>query len=444
MVNKLPGAWFRRKLKDQLGILESEGILSPPQVQQIIDRYRLGNLAVETMQSLLTTIYIIGSVLIGIGVISFVAAHWDDLGRGVKLALIFSAMVVAHAGGFYLWKIHGQFPKLGHTLVLLATLIFGANIGLIAQIFHVMDNPYNGFLAWCIGAVGMAYAVESLPHGILALIVAFIYAFGECGPNRDIVFWWPFFILAAFIPMVYFLRSKTIAWLTAVVFVVSIVVRMAQRSQMWNEGFGIIVGLAISGLGVLAWGLIRNSTGVGPLVTEAGCVVGVFAVSLAAFLCSFNEICQEIVSVNIWKSTGWSINTLTGASVLTLSIVAAAIALVRGLNRTQFLLLATALLIATMTLIRPPGMTYFEMTIAGNGLFLLMVCILFYASFAYEDRRIFWVSVLMAVVLVVARTLEYETGLLIKAAVFTGCGIGLIAAGVLFERYLRDRRQAHV
>ncbi|NLH16504.1 MAG: DUF2157 domain-containing protein [Phycisphaerae bacterium] len=443
MAIKLPGAWFRRKLKEQLGILESEGVLSPSQVQQLTDRYRLGNLAAETMQSLLTTIYVIGSVLIGIGVISFVAAHWNDLGRSVKLALIFSAMLLAHAAGFYLWKIHGRFPKLGHTLVLLGTLIFGANIGLVAQIFHIMDNPYNAFLAWCIGAVAMAYAVESLPHGILALIIAIIYAFGECGPNRDIVFWWPFFILAVFVPMVYFLRSKTIAWLTAIVFVFSIVVRMAQRSQMWEEGFGIIVGLAISGLGVLAWGLIQHSAGLGALAAEAGSVVGVFSVSLAAFLCSFHEICQEIAPVHILKLTGWSINTMVGVSVLAISGIAAGITLVRGLNRVKFLLLITAVLIVTMTLIRPPGMTYLEMTIAGNGLFLLMDCILFYASFVYEDRRIFWASVLMAVTLVVARTLEYETELLIKAAVFTGCGIGLIAAGVFFERYLRDRRLSH-
>jgi len=60
-----------------------------------------------------------------------------------------------------------------------------------------------------------------------------------------------------------------------------------------------------------------------------------------------------------------------------------------------------------------------------------------------EDRRVFWASVLLAAGYILARTLEYETGLMLKAAVFVGCGIGLIAAGVLFERYLRKRRSAH-
>ena len=59
----------------------------------------------------------------------------------------------------------------------------------------------------------------------------------------------------------------------------------------------------------------------------------------------------------------------------------------------------------------------------------------------FEERGLFWASVFLAVVLIISRTLEYETGLLFKAAVFTGCGAALIAAGVFFEQYLRRRRE---
>ena len=61
-------------------------------------------------------------------------------------------------------------------------------------------------------------------------------------------------------------------------------------------------------------------------------------------------------------------------------------------------------------------------------------------SFRLEDRRIFWAGVLFAALIIASRFLEYETGLLIKAVVFIACGIGLIAAGVGFENYLKKRR----
>jgi hypothetical protein len=46
----------------------------------------------------------------------------------------------------------------------------------------------------------------------------------------------------------------------------------------------------------------------------------------------------------------------------------------------------------------------------------------------------------MAAILILSRTLEYETELLIKAVIFTACGVGIIVAGVLFERFLKSRR----
>jgi len=81
--------------------------------------------------------------------------------------------------------------------------------------------------------------------------------------------------------------------------------------------------------------------------------------------------------------------------------------------------------------------------LGAHLILLLAIGILFYASLKLEDRRIFWASVLLAAVVVLARTLEYEIGLLVKSAIFTTCGIGLILAGILFERYLRIRRRTH-
>jgi hypothetical protein len=83
------------------------------------------------------------------------------------------------------------------------------------------------------------------------------------------------------------------------------------------------------------------------------------------------------------------------------------------------------------------------MAFSANLLLILMIILLFCAAFAYEDRRVFWAAVLMAALLILGRTLEYETELLIKAVIFTACGVGIIVAGVLFEHFLKSRRAVH-
>jgi uncharacterized membrane protein len=449
MNSKLPPARFRRQLKEQLGVLETEGVLSPPQVQQLTDRYQLGNLAAETTQSLLMTIYMIGSILIGIGVISFVAAHWMELSRGTKVAMLFAAMLAAHTGGFVLWR-WSDYPKLGHSLILLGTLIFGANIGLIAQIFHIQENPYNGFLAWSLGAAAVAYALGSVPNAMLALITAGIFMFGNLTDfhGRGGVAnqaYWPYIVLIVFVPMVYQLRSYGVAWLTSALWVLAMIGCMAGSFDGPNEGFNALLGLSVASLGLLGWGLLRQPSESAAVIRVPACTLGVIATMLVAFLYSFNEIGQHLLEV---QNHGWlainSVKSIPAAIPMILAVGVAGLAVVRGLKTIPILLLALTVAIGAMMVVRVPGETYFELTILANALYVLMVCVLFAASLAYEDRRLFWCSVFGAIVLIVSRTLEYETELLVKAVIFMACGVALIVGGALFERYLKSRRVSHV
>jgi hypothetical protein len=127
-----------------------------------------------------------------------------------------------------------------------------------------------------------------------------------------------------------------------------------------------------------------------------------------------------------------------------LAVGVAGLAVIRGLKTIPILLLALTVAIGAMMAVHMPGETYFELTILANALYVLMVCVLFAASLAYEDRRLFWGSVFGAIVLIVSRTLEYETELLVKAVIFIACGVALIVGGALFERYLKSRRVSHV
>jgi hypothetical protein len=84
----------------------------------------------------------------------------------------------------------------------------------------------------------------------------------------------------------------------------------------------------------------------------------------------------------------------------------------------------------------------FVFAFLANVALFALAATLVWAARDLEDRRLFWSGVVLVGLMVVSRTLEYETGLLVKAVVFTAGGIAVIASGVMFERFLKTRRIA--
>ena len=442
MTDKLPPSRFRRQLKEQLPILESQGLITAQQTQTLFDRYKLSDLGSEATHLLLTTIYTIGSILIGIGVISFVAAHWDNIERSTKVILLFAAMFAAHGAGFYLWQIRGSHPKLGHTLILLGTLIFGANIGLIAQIFHISGNPANAFMAWAIGAIVIAYALRSVPNSVLAVIAAIIALFAsmERFPHHP-VGWFPLAAIILFVPFIYYTKSRWTLFVTLVLLTLAVPFAIARED---GGEFGSAVGSALAGVLLFAWGTISHPKEPLKFIAPQAWAFGIIAASFALYLCSFFDFCKELLPH--WKPSpfaSFSAFSVTSAVLLLTAIVLWLFSLPKAGKIVMFLLqIATALALVLVAAL-PWFIQPYTMAFSANLLLILMIILLFCAAFAYEDRRVFWAAVLMAALLILSRTLEYETELLIKAVIFTACGVGIIVAGVLFERFLKSRRAVH-
>lgn len=116
----------------------------------------------------------IGAVLVGLGVILFVASNWARMGP-VARVLVLSAGYAAAAIGA-VWADKSGLPKLANAVWVLVTLLLGANITLIAQIFNHSLTYWQGPLLWMVGAVAMGYARQSpaqgaivVPLGLLAL-----------------------------------------------------------------------------------------------------------------------------------------------------------------------------------------------------------------------------------------------------------------------------------
>ena len=167
--------FFRRYLRHELKAWKRDGLIDESQSARLTARYALDALDDEARSTLMNTIFLVGAALIGCGVIAFVAAHWEEISRTLKVIALLLAMVAAHGTGYWFWRVRKEpRPHLGHALTVLGTLIFGANIGLFAQIFHISGDPHQAFLAWAAGALAVAWALQSVPNAVVAVGACFV------------------------------------------------------------------------------------------------------------------------------------------------------------------------------------------------------------------------------------------------------------------------------
>lgn len=132
----------------------------------------------DTSKRTVRIIVTIGAILIGAGIFSFIAANWQEMSRVGKISTIFVSMLASYLSGWYL-KEKLNLDKTGSALFLLGTIIYGAGIFLVAQMFHTRANWPDGFILWMFGTIAVALALESFPHFYLAIILGFVAIIGH-------------------------------------------------------------------------------------------------------------------------------------------------------------------------------------------------------------------------------------------------------------------------
>jgi len=96
----------------------------------------------------LYSLLILGSAIIGLGVISLIAANWALIPNSLKLGVDFT-LLAALAGAIFWQK---QQPKhlFSDALITAFIILCLASIGLIAQIYHISGRWYHAILLWSV------------------------------------------------------------------------------------------------------------------------------------------------------------------------------------------------------------------------------------------------------------------------------------------------------
>jgi uncharacterized membrane protein len=153
--------------------LHEAGLITDEQRQKIIEHFQIE----EEGGKFLAIVSIIGALLIAAGIALLVAAHWNDISRGVKIAAGLLLMLGFHAGGWWLREAQGRYRKTGEALHLVGSCLFLANIALIGQIYNIVSRPPNAFMLWWIGIAALPWLLRSKAQHVL-LLIAFGIWFG--------------------------------------------------------------------------------------------------------------------------------------------------------------------------------------------------------------------------------------------------------------------------
>jgi len=132
----------------------------------------------ETQKKAVSVVVIIGAVLIGAGIFSFIASNWDYLGKASKIAIILISMLLSYGAGWYLREVK-NLRKTGAALILLGTIIYGGGIFLVAQMFNIRANWPDGFILWMLGCMVVAYAIELPAFLYFSAVLGVIAIFGH-------------------------------------------------------------------------------------------------------------------------------------------------------------------------------------------------------------------------------------------------------------------------
>lgn len=137
----------------------------------------LASVGGASQRSLSSIFAVLGVVLLGAAAMSFVAANWEAMSKLVRLVVLFGAMWAAY--GVAVWQIAKKHDAFAQAAVLLGVLMFGVNIMLVAQTYHIQAHYPDGVLLWGLGALAAAWIVPSRPAVSVALLLGGFWTYYE-------------------------------------------------------------------------------------------------------------------------------------------------------------------------------------------------------------------------------------------------------------------------
>ena len=269
---------------------KTDGLVSPEQADLLRKRYDQPPApAAESVPWGLLVFASAGAIVIGLGVILLFAYNWAEIPKPGKLALVFLALIGAHAGAIRLLARSGWQPRLGEALAVLGSMFYGAGIWLVAQIYNIDEHYPNGFLVWALGALAMAWAIRSTANGLLAVILLAIWGCTEAFDFHAPEFWAVLLVAGGLLPLAWKQRSALLLAAIQLLLAVNVV----------NWGGGAHAFTATLAWAVLLVAVARLTRADRPDFAAGAGVIAFFgfgAFFVCAYLLSFHDAADGLLN----------------------------------------------------------------------------------------------------------------------------------------------------
>lgn len=482
---------FRRQLRECARQWRAEGEISEEQYQHFAARYQFDSLETSTRNRLIAILIGLGAILVGIGAIALVEANWQVWSRSLKISLLMGLFVGMNAIGFYLWRVPGKASELtwdwqhrvGQGLLLFGSVIMGANMVLIREMFLLHGARAEWFLIWGLGVLGMAYSLRLKSAGMVATALiglsywpglAEVYSTDGISWLRPIVQHMPLMSAFLLLPLAYWCRSRFVFLGAAILLMVSLEVNLLVGMSLLNLPNPWMLAIAYALPPTLLWSYDDNrwqltslfdkfDPGIRfrPLARTLALVFLTVTFYFMSFHWFWSSRVQNLAIAGELESWMWT-GSVAAAQVRHGLFYLVDVAIVLGSwvalewntrfpaspGRWKFEIEAVVGNALGCAIAIASGVLFWHVAIEpllGIGAFVFNLLLFFLGyglireAVARGVRGTFWWGTILLAVQIFSRAIEYNMGLGVKAVVFLGFGVCTIALGLWFEHYLIRR-----
>jgi uncharacterized membrane protein len=161
---------YRQRLEADLARWEADGVITP--AVQVAIRNALPPLAPDI--NIPVVVAIVGGLLIAAAFLAFVAAHWTEFARPLRLTILVAGIVGAN--GLGPWFARAGRSVLADLCASVGSIIFGAGIALVGQMYHLGEDFAGGMLLWAGGALATAALTNSRGALAVALVAGSVWS----------------------------------------------------------------------------------------------------------------------------------------------------------------------------------------------------------------------------------------------------------------------------
>lgn len=243
---------FARTLREELPALVADGVLDEEAAERLRARYQVAEEGTGRRWALVV-FAVLGSLLIGAGIILLVGHNWEDFTRPTRAGLSYALLALGQ--GVAAWVLVREKRGLPwrEGSALFAQLAAGACLALISQTYHITTDVAAFVLVWMLMTIPLVYLLEAAAPAIVYL-VGIVFWVAEIRDGRgagDSTWFWYWVLLALALPFVAAalrrerngLRTVWLLWAAAVTVAYGTAIGVARADvRLWMPLWAALAG----------------------------------------------------------------------------------------------------------------------------------------------------------------------------------------------------------